>query len=82
MIFAGEEPQQYGRMVIIDHGGGWHSAYAFLGRITVEEGERVRASERVGLVGHSGQATRDELHFEVRRGNRPVDPVPLLPERD
>lgn len=81
VIFAGEEPQQYGQMVIVDHGGGWHSAYAFLARTTVREGERVKATERVGLVGKTGQATRDELHFELRRDNRPVDPLPLLPER-
>ncbi len=81
VIFAGREPQQYGNMVIVDHGGGWHSAYGFLSRITVREGDRVKATERVGLVGRTGQATRDELHFEVRRDNRPVDPVPLLPER-
>lgn len=81
VIFAGEEPEQYGRMVIIDHGGGWHSAYAFLDRPTVREGDRVKATERVGLVGRSGLATRDELHFELRRDNRPVDPLPLLPER-
>lgn len=81
VIFAGEEPQQYGQMVIVDHGGGWHSAYAFLARPTVKEGDRVKATERVGLVGRTGQATRDELHFELRRDNRPVDPLPLLPER-
>lgn len=81
VIFAGQEPQQYGRMVIVDHGGGWHSAYAFLSRATVREGDRVKATERVGLVGRTGQATRDELHFELRRDNRPVDPLPLLPER-
>lgn len=82
IIFAGEEPQEYGKLVVVDHGEGWHSAYAFLDRITVREGERVRAGERVGLVGRTGRATRDELHFEMRRDNRPVDPVPLLPDRD
>lgn len=81
VIFAGEEPQQYGTMVIVDHGSGWHSAYGFLSRVTVKEGDRVKATERVGLVGKTGQATRDELHFELRRDNRPVDPLPLLPER-
>lgn len=82
VVFAGEEPQQYGNLVVVDHGDGWHSAYAFLDRATVREGERVRAGERVGLVGRTGRATRDELHFELRRDNRPVDPAPLLPERD
>ena len=82
VIFAGEEPQQYGKMVILDHGGGWFSVYAFLSRITVREGDKARAGERVGLVGRTGPARGDELHFEVRRDNRPVDPAPLLPERD
>lgn len=81
VTFAGTEPQQYGNLVVVDHGGGWHSAYAFLSRITVREGDRVRAGERVGLVGRTGQATRDELHFELRRDNRPVDPAPNLPRR-
>jgi murein DD-endopeptidase MepM/ murein hydrolase activator NlpD len=81
VIFAGDEPQQYGNLVVVDHGDGWHSAYAFLDRATVREGERVRAGERIGLVGHTGRATRDELHFELRRDNRPVDPAPFLPER-
>lgn len=82
VIFAGREPEQYGNLVVVDHGDGWHSAYAFLDRATVREGERVRAGERVGLVGRTGRATRDELHFELRRNNRPVDPTPLLPERE
>lgn len=81
VIFAGNEPRQYGNLVVVDHGGGWHSAYAFLSRITVKEGDEVRKGERVGLVGRTGLAKGDELHFELRRDNRPVDPLPQLPER-
>lgn len=81
VIFAGSEPRQYGNLVVVDHGGGWHSAYAFLSRITVKEGDDVRKGERVGLVGRTGLAKGDELHFEIRRDNRPVDPLPQLPER-
>jgi murein DD-endopeptidase MepM/ murein hydrolase activator NlpD len=82
VVFAGDEPQDFGKLVVIDHGGGWHSAYGFLQRPTVREGEQVRAGERIGLVGRTGRATRDELHFELRRDNRPVDPMPLLPARE
>lgn len=78
VIFAGEEPQSFGRLVLIDHKDGWQTAYGFLGKITVTQGDHVRAGERIGLVGHSGKARRDELHFELRRANRPVDPVPQL----
>jgi murein DD-endopeptidase MepM/ murein hydrolase activator NlpD len=80
VLFAKEEPDSFGRLVVIDHGNGWQSAYGFLSKITVKEGDTVKATERVGLVGHSGKATRDELHFEIRQDNHPVDPIRLLPK--
>ena len=64
--------------MLINHKNGWQTAYGFLGKITVAQGDHVRVGERIGLVGHSGKATRDELHFELRRANRPVDPVPQM----
>ena len=79
VLFARNEARQYGNLVVIDHGGGWHSAYAFLSRITVKKGDRVGQGERVGLVGSTGLAKGDELHFELRRRNRPVDPLGQLP---
>ena len=81
VLFAGQEPRQFGKLVVIDHGGGVQSAYAFLSRITVKEGDEVRQNERVGLSGHSGQARGSELHFEIRRNNRPVDLMEQLPRR-
>jgi len=81
VLFAGDEPRQFGKLVVIDHGGGMQSAYAFLSRLTVKEGDTVSLGERVGLSGHSGQARGPELHFEIRRNNRPVDPARLLPAR-
>lgn len=79
VLFAGPEARKFGNLVVIDHGQGWHSAYAHLKRVTVELGDPVRAGERVGFVGHTGKVTRDELHFELRRSNRPVDPLERLP---
>lgn len=81
VLFAGAEPTQFGQMVVVDHGDGWHSAYAFLSRVTVKEGDDVSPGERVGLVGNTGRAKGYELHFELRRNNRPVDPETYLPER-
>ncbi len=74
VAFAGDEPRQFGKLVVLDHGNGWQSAYAFLDRITVKEGEEVRQGERIGLSGQTGRARGPELHFELRRDNRPVDP--------
>jgi len=82
VIFAGREPDSFGNLVVIDHGKGWQTAYGFLSKLTVKRGDSVKAHERVGLVGHSGRATRDELHFEIRRNDDPVNPLPLLPRRD
>ncbi|PLK24336.1 M23 family metallopeptidase [Novosphingobium sp. TH158] len=81
VIFAGLEPRKLGNLVVIDHGNGWHSAYAKLQKVTVKKGDRAKAGERVGLLGNTGETPRTELHFEVRRYNLPVDPELLLPER-
>jgi murein DD-endopeptidase MepM/ murein hydrolase activator NlpD len=75
VVFAGPEPRQFGNLVVIDHGDGWATAYAFLSRVTVAKDEDVRTGERIGLVGHTGLAKGSELHFELRRNNRPVDPA-------
>ena len=82
VLFAGDEPRQFGKLVVVEHEGGWQSAYAFLSRITVKEGDTVGQGERVGLSGQTGMARGPELHFELRRNNRPVDPAPQLPPRN
>ena len=76
--FVGNEPRRLGNFVVIDHGNGWATAYAFLSRATVVEDEDVRAGERIGLVGSTGMAQGAELHFEVRQNNTPVDPAERL----
>ncbi|TCU60966.1 murein DD-endopeptidase MepM/ murein hydrolase activator NlpD [Novosphingobium sp. PhB57] len=78
--FAGMEKEQFGNLVVLDHGDGWFTAYAFLSRVTVKEGARVAAGERVGLVGSTGLAKGNELHFEVRQNGKPVDPLDELPK--
>jgi murein DD-endopeptidase MepM/ murein hydrolase activator NlpD len=80
VIFAGEDKKQFGKLVIMDHGDGWQSAYGFLSRITVGEGDAVKQGERIGLSGRTGRAKGPELHFELRRNAVPVDPMPRLPE--
>ncbi len=82
VIFAGDEaPERFGNLVVIDHGNGWHSAYGHLSKITVKKDETVRAGERIGLAGQTGEATGPELHFEIRKDGMPVDPAPKLGDR-
>jgi len=78
VIFAGNVEERFGNLVVLDHGSGWHTAYGNLSRITVKVGDKVRAGERIGLAGQTGDAKRPEVHFEIRRGADPVDPAPLL----
>lgn len=78
VLIAGEEPERFGVLVVIDHGNGWQSAYGHLARVTVSKGDAVKSGERIGIGGQGGVATQPELHFEIRRGGEPVDPAPLL----
>jgi len=77
VVFAGRSGS-YGRLVVLDHGGGWETHYAHLHRIGVREGDRVRRGREIGTVGHSGNASGAHLHYEVHRHGVAIDPRPTL----
>lgn len=81
VIAADADAPRFGRLVVIDHGNGWHSAYGHLARITVKAGDIVKAGERIGLAGASGDAETPELHFEIRHDGAKIDPGDKLPGR-
>ena len=68
----------YGRMVIIDHGGGMTTRYAHLSKFEVVTGQEIRRGDVLGFSGASGRVTSPHLHFEVRLGGSPVNPYPYL----
>ena len=70
---SGDDPV-YGKMVVIEHGGGLESVYGHASRLLVEAGDSVKAGQRIALVGNTGQSSAPHLHFEVRNNGRPVDP--------
>jgi murein DD-endopeptidase MepM/ murein hydrolase activator NlpD len=72
-FFAG-----YGRMVVIDHGGGMTTRYAHLSKFEVVTGQEIRRGDVLGYSGASGRVTSPHLHFEVRLGGSPVNPYPYL----
>jgi murein DD-endopeptidase MepM/ murein hydrolase activator NlpD len=80
VIVAGDESERFGKLVVIDHGNGWQSAYGHLARVTVSAGDAIRAGERIGIGGQGGTAKQPELHFEIRHAGEPADPGPLLRE--
>jgi murein DD-endopeptidase MepM/ murein hydrolase activator NlpD len=69
----------YGNMVIIDHGGGVSSLYGHQSSLNVTEGESVQANQVIGYVGSTGWSTGPHLHFEVREGGNPTDPLGFFP---
>jgi lipoprotein NlpD len=81
VIFAGTEPERFGQLIVIDHGAGWATAYAYLGKVMVKQGETVRAGAPIARIGASGEAKKPTLHFELRHDNVPRDPLPVLPIR-
>ena len=67
----------YGREVEIAHGGGVTSIYGHMSEIVAQPGSFVRAGQLIGYVGSSGLATGPHLHFEVRQGGQPVNPLAI-----
>ena len=80
VVYSGAGLVGYGELVIIKHSDEWLSAYGHNRRRLVAEGESVKAGQQVAEMGRTG-ASRDMLHFEIRRNGKPVDPLPLLPGR-
>ena len=80
VVYSGSGLVGYGELIIIKHSDEWLSAYGHNRKRLVQEGQRVRAGQPIAEMGSSG-APRDELHFEIRRNGRPVDPLQYLPAR-
>lgn len=73
----------YGSLLIVDHGGGFHSLYAHLGATLAAVGQDVAAGSVIATVGEGGGLSGPSLYFELRRQGRAVDPLPwLAPEPD
>ncbi len=78
VIYAGEQAA-YGRILILRHEGGLVTLYAHNSRLLVKEGEKVARGEPIARVGETGRTTGPHLHFEVRDGTRPKNPLLYLP---
>jgi murein DD-endopeptidase MepM/ murein hydrolase activator NlpD len=72
--FAGRQ-SGYGLIITIDHAFGFETRYAHLSRIRVTEGQRVSRGERIGDMGSTGRSTGPHLHYEVRTGETPRNPM-------
>jgi murein DD-endopeptidase MepM/ murein hydrolase activator NlpD len=79
VVYAGNGIRGYGNLVVLKHPGDLLTVYAHNSVLLVSEGQAVRAGDRIALVGQSGHATGPHLHFEVRTGQIPRDPMSYLP---
>ena len=79
VVYAGSGIRGYGNLVVLKHPGDLLTVYAHNSVLLVSEGQTVRAGDRIALVGQSGHATGPHLHFEVRTGQIPRDPMSYLP---
>jgi murein DD-endopeptidase MepM/ murein hydrolase activator NlpD len=67
-----------GNTVVIDHGNGVSTLYGHGSKLLVKPGDRVEAGQAVALAGSTGYATGPHLHLEVRKDDKPMDPLPWL----
>jgi murein DD-endopeptidase MepM/ murein hydrolase activator NlpD len=79
VIYAGNELRGYGNLLLVKHTGGYTTAYAHAARLLVGRGDRVQRGQVIATVGRTGNVSRPQLHFEIRKGPRPVDPRKELP---
>jgi murein DD-endopeptidase MepM/ murein hydrolase activator NlpD len=78
VAYAGNELKGYGNLVLIRHANGWVSAYAHADQILVRPNDEVRRGQVIAKAGKTGAVDQPQVHFELRQGSRPVDPVPHL----
>ena len=79
VAYAGNELRGYGYLVLIKHDKGFMTAYAHNAALLVQRGDHVRRGQPIAKVGATGAVQEPQLHFEIRRGTRALDPAGYLP---
>jgi murein DD-endopeptidase MepM/ murein hydrolase activator NlpD len=78
VAYAGSELKGYGNLILVRHDNGWVTAYAHSETMLVKRGDKVRRGDVIAKAGKTGQVDQPQLHFELRQGSKPVDPLPYL----
>ncbi len=78
VAFVGNNVAGYGGLILIRHGGGWISAYGRASSAMVTRGQNVKKGQ---IIGRAGMGATPMIHFELRQGRKPVDPIAHLPRR-
>ncbi|MBP3545631.1 MAG: M23 family metallopeptidase [Alphaproteobacteria bacterium] len=78
VAYSGNELKGFGNLILIRHDDGWITAYAHNEKLLVKKGQRVERGEKIATVGSTGGTNTPQLHFEIRAGKNPVNPVNYL----
>lgn len=78
VVHADRKIKGFGRLILIRHSNGWITAYAHNSSNLVTKGQAVKRGQTIARVGQSGGVGRPQLHFEMRKGSRAVNPVKYL----
>ena len=78
VAYSGNELKGYGNLVLVRHANNWVSAYANNAELLVKRGEKVRRGQIIAKAGATGAVSQPQVHFELRKGSRPVDPTKYM----
>lgn len=78
VAYAGNELKGYGNLVLVRHSNGYVTAYAHASELMVKRGETIKRGQTIAKSGQSGEVGSPQLHFEIRKGSSPVDPLKFL----
>jgi murein DD-endopeptidase MepM/ murein hydrolase activator NlpD len=78
VAYAGSELKGYGNLILLRHDNGWVTAYAHNDQLMVKRGDKVQRGQVIAAAGRTGSVDQPQVHFELRQGSKPVDPVPFL----
>lgn len=81
VVYAGTELAAYGGLILIRHNDTYTTAYGNASELLVTRGQAVRQGQIIAKVGESGHVDSPQLHFQIRKGTKPIDPLSLLPKR-
>jgi murein DD-endopeptidase MepM/ murein hydrolase activator NlpD len=81
VAYAGNELKGYGNLVLIRHANNWVSAYANNEELLVKRGDKVSRGQTIAKAGATGSVSRPQVHFELRKGSRPVDPTKYMSDQ-
>jgi murein DD-endopeptidase MepM/ murein hydrolase activator NlpD len=78
VAYSGNELKGYGNLVLIRHSNGYVTAYAHASELLVKRGDTIKRGQVIAKSGQSGEVGSPQLHFEIRKGSTPVDPLQFL----